>query len=351
MGPRSALASTLWLALSLAGGCAEAPDSVAQRRSAVFGGASDDAHPAVVALLDGPLTGPHHVCSATLVAPRVAVTAAHCLLDDGARYHVQLGGTVAAPTRAIDVVAFARYPEFRGPGDDQRAGLDVAVVVLAADSGVAPIALPADDDGLVAGASVTLVGFGQTDPRNLESAGARDSVTTTLDTLCDRLLASGDATHGFCGGDSGGAVLARGADGVERLVGAIAFGLQPFCAPPGWATRVAPYRRWIQSFIDGAGDASCASTCPPTATCSATQRDAGASGPDADAAAGAPVDAGAGPSGASGGCASGRHAAGAPGAPGARGAIELVALTAIVALSTSRRRRRGGAPRPPVAAP
>ena len=314
--------------------------AVGAQASAIVGGTPDVTHTAVVAFLDGPLDGPHHICSATIVAPRVVVTAAHCLTGDSTtRYHVQLGSDVKAPERSIDVDSVVVYPRYVRPGDDQRAGLDLAVATLVEDVGVSPIALPAgDDDGLRAGASVVQVGFGQTDAAVIESAGARFSVSAPVTSTCARLFASGDSAHRFCGGDSGGAVLLRDASGVERLVGVISFGLTPLCAPPGYATRVAPYRAWIASFITGSGDRSCA-TCPPASFCSDTQIDAGAPRDASTDASG-----GGGGGGGASGCAMGHGARHGEG----RSRVALAAIAAMVLwlISTARRPARGGPARP-----
>jgi secreted trypsin-like serine protease len=249
----------------------EVEDRTERTSSPVFGGAADPATESVVALLDGPLDGPHDLCSATIVAPRVALTAAHCVLDASKSYHLRFGSMVSAASRAIEVKEVHRHPSFTAPGDDQRAGFDLAVLVLAEDAGVAAMPLASEPDGVAT--SVELVGFGVSELADAASIGARHRVTAPVVTTCDRLLGLGDETHGVCGGDSGGAVIREG-----KLVGVIGFGLRPACAPPGWATRVAPYARWIASFSTAAPDPTCASTCPEPGHCDATQGvvDAGA---------------------------------------------------------------------------
>jgi secreted trypsin-like serine protease len=296
------------LLVSCASPTAPSREQVDHVASPILGGVPDTDHPSIVAVLDGPLDGPHDVCSGVVVAARVVVTAAHCLTErTDPVFHVQLGTDVEAPTRSIDVTRAVPYPRYTGPGDDQRAGLDVAVLVLAEDAGVPAVALPTtDDDGLSTGGSIEVVGFGETIADDPSSAGQRRRTTAPLDALCDRLLAAGDATHTACGGDSGGALLATGTDGVPRLVGIVAFGIKAHCAPPFYATRIAPYRRFIQSFIDGAGDDACVTTCPAAGFCPETQRDAGTS---TDASPETTNDAGTVPSSSEGGCGVARRSA------------------------------------------
>lgn len=221
-------------------------------------------------LFDGPSDGPHNLCSAIVVGARVVVTAAHCL-DATKSYRVQLGSDEKAMGRSIAVSEVHAYPRYTGPGDDQRAGFDLAVAITAEDLGVAPMPLASDADGILDGASVDVVGFGQSDRLSGSSIGVRYRATVPVVGVCERLFGTGTESAGFCGGDSGGAVVSAG-----KLVGVIAFGLKPQCAPPGFATRVAPYARWVRSFIDGAGDAKCGSTCPADSVCTLTQNvDAG----------------------------------------------------------------------------
>lgn len=252
--------------------CNEESPPLGSMSAPVFGGAIDTSTEAVVALLDGPVDGPHNICSAVVIGPRVLLTAAHCVDDPAKKYHVRLGSAVATSTRSIDAASVHVYPSYREPGEDQRAGYDLAVVLLAEDASVTPVAL-AREDAIAEGELVDVIGFGQRDPIDLSSTGVRYRARVPVVTACDRLLGTGDETHGFCGGDSGGAVLRGGA-----LVGVIGFGVRPQCAPPGWATRVVPYSFWIDSFVRGAPDEACA-LCPPPGHCPATQPDAGTTRP------------------------------------------------------------------------
>lgn len=248
------------------------PERTAHTTQPVFGGVADTTTDGVVALVDGPIDGPHDVCSAVVVAPRIALTAAHCVSDATRTYRILIGERVDASARSVAVAEVHVHPRYTMPGDDQRAGYDLAVVRLAEDAGVTPIVVASDPDGVAEGSSVELVGFGESNLADAASVGVRHRAPAPVDMVCDRLLAVGDPTHGFCGGDSGGAVLGKSSGG-NALVGIIAFGTKPACAPPGWATRVAPYAGWIASFVSGSDDLACA-TCPPPGFCAGTQ-DAG----------------------------------------------------------------------------
>lgn len=306
---RAALLSVLLVS------CSSEGEDLSLSRGAVFGGEKDATTSSVVMLFNGPADGPHDLCSAVVVAPRVVVTAAHCVADASRSYRVQLGDNEKAMAASIPVSSVHVYPRFTAPGDDQRAGYDLAVLRLERDVGVPAATLPEKD---ALGAEVDVVGFGMSASEDMASTGVRFRARVPVSEVCDRLFGTGDATHGFCGGDSGGAAFSTSGE----LVGVIGFGVKPGCAPPGYATRVAPYAAWIRTFIDGAGDATCSSSCPPPAFCRFTQKDAGVATepePEPDK-----------------GCGVARHGASAP----------LAWLAILLALRT-RTSRRSRARRPP----
>ncbi len=191
-----------------------------------------------VALLQVPGLGR---CTAFMAAPLIAVTAAHCLW--GARL------ARWAPPQAIHVLTgyasgrFAHHSLARAfriaPGYDpahvaQTRGADVAVVlledaVLAADAALplagaapagfaaAPDAPPASPPGAApAGAAVALGGYDQDAAEVIEADTACHLRAASRD-LEGRVLLAHDcaATHG----SSGAPLLARGADGVWRVLG------------------------------------------------------------------------------------------------------------------------------------
>jgi MYXO-CTERM domain-containing protein len=230
--------------------------------AALVGGTTDPDDPAVVAIArhriacdDAPAT----ICTGVLVAPRVVVTAAHCLDGVIARggLEVAFGADARQASRVIVVEDFAIY----GGYDAQTGDGDVAALLLAEDAPVAPIAPPAGSIADVAqGGALRAVGYGVT-AWNAGDAGVKRAGALALG---DVRAASFDATPApamTCVGDSGGPVFAASSG---ELVGITSRGdtgcvasavnarydvvraplVDPFVAsaasaPPGWPSGIA----------------------------------------------------------------------------------------------------------------
>lgn len=172
------------------------------------------AHPAVGLLVAGPDRTP--VCSGTLVAPTIFLTAGHCIGDANGALAVRFD------TGVVEAVGAAVEP---GYGKDMADLDDLAVVMLAhAPGGIAPLPLaPAGAaDALGHGDDVTVVGFGYSarvtgggQPQYVYD-GLRRIGTAPVSNVSRslvRVLASTAATgqSGLCFGDSGGPWLVGGA--------------------------------------------------------------------------------------------------------------------------------------------
>jgi hypothetical protein len=179
------------------------------------------AHPNVGALVVVLPNGPAPICSGTLVAPTVFLTAAHCVY--GPLGTLPLGVTFDPQVTPTSTVYRGRpvidpaYTDYKGHG-----GLsdphDVAVLVLdQAVAGIAPATLaPAGflDRASLRGARILAVGYGtvretrRTGPQGILDNTERRRGTGTFRSLQDAWLrvsmnqATGDA--GTCYGDSGG---------------------------------------------------------------------------------------------------------------------------------------------------
>jgi hypothetical protein len=166
-------------------------------------------------------------CSLTLVAPRVAITAAHCvdfleLASPGASAR-PVGVTFAekwAPGMKLVYGSLVVSP-YTSEGDD------LAAVVFAQAVHVAPARLPAAGllDGLAAGGTLTgrlvqSVGYGSHEPSSGQGGrtfdfprlpGVRQVATSAVTTLASHTVNyDQNPAHGFgggCNGDSGGGVF------------------------------------------------------------------------------------------------------------------------------------------------
>ncbi|HEY3806072.1 MAG TPA: trypsin-like serine protease [Kofleriaceae bacterium] len=167
------------------------------------------------------------LCSGTLIAPDVVLTAGHCTEIDP---QAVLVGSVDYGAPAGDLVPIASVTAY----PDWQHAFDVAVVVLAKPvEAVAPRPI-ASGCGPHDGDDARVIGFGLDDPGGsgastaLETAiVAIDDAECTTDPACRAALApGGELVAGgrgvaACYGDSGGPLLADTADGGEALFGVV----------------------------------------------------------------------------------------------------------------------------------
>jgi len=178
-------------------------------------------------------------CTATLIAPRVVITAAHCLgFDPPNVYDVFFGPSVEQGGTTIAVVGGRAHPDY----DPNTFAHDIAVLLLASDAPVAPMALRIEALRDLTGEEVVIAGFGVTDTAapmtGVRSAGIA-RVTSLDDDSID--LAPGPAIA--CAGDSGGPVISNG-----ELIAVTSHG-DAVCMQTGHAWRVDRERDFIIGVI------------------------------------------------------------------------------------------------------
>lgn len=270
------------LALLIVAGCS--PPQPHRLASAIVDGAVDTGDAAVVALIARRArceeADPALLCTGTLIAPRVVLTAAHCLDVFGpeGQYEVLFGASLQdAAARFVVVIGAELHPEYDAATHEN----DLALLRLAQPAPVTPVALPARaltsaDVGLPARA----VGFGVTHDA-AAPAGIKRTGTLRVSAVTDRAFrATGDPSM-TCTGDSGGPVF-LGVDGGEQLVGVTASG-DPGCAEEAFNVRVdAAADPFLRPFVDATAltavvgppgardvDALCGGRCTRSSDCPA----------------------------------------------------------------------------------
>jgi secreted trypsin-like serine protease len=251
----------LLLAPALAGGVTTNND----RGVKILGGgiAAPGQFPWMAAIMDSKATKAIDgtFCGGTVIAPRVVLTAAHCM--EGTRpseVNVVVGRTRLTQESDGQRIAVDRIVV--DPDYNAKTTLnDVALIRLAQPTTVQPMPLahPADDGLTQAGAHVLIMGWGATrEGGNISDELRFVRLTVRLHNPCDRLygnlhdnsqlcIGSSRAGEDSCQGDSGGPVIAGDGD-AARLVGTVSFG--EGCGRkgvPGVYTRVSHFAQFIDA--------------------------------------------------------------------------------------------------------
>lgn len=246
--------------------------------ASVIGGknASISQYPSL-AFIEGVQATAGYACTGSVVAPRVILTAGHCVEDIESSSIVEptliavatgVSNLQKIPQAQISSVErVLAYPGF----DPTKLHGDAGLLILTAPVAAPPIALATGADASLyePGDELTVAGWGIDDRATGHAPNQLQAATVPIEeaSRCregtkrfypffdpDRQVCTIDAPHFHittCHGDSGGPAIARRADGSPVEVGVTSLG-DGSCNPtsPAVFTRVDQISSWVQSWID-----------------------------------------------------------------------------------------------------
>lgn len=195
---------------------------------AVLKGKTDRADPAVVMIRHGDA-----FCTASVIAPRYLLTAAHCVND-------------VDPRVEPITVEGHRIAAVHLPDRSHRWANDIAVLELSTPVSVAPLPLNLDPEAVRGLAEVRLVGYGRT--RTNRHDGQTKRTSTARVTVNSNFIEFVPGTGGFCYGDSGGPALVE-IDGRETIVGVTSHIDHDRCEDGGGWVRTDRFREFLAPFV------------------------------------------------------------------------------------------------------
>lgn len=229
--------------------CSASADPNASSTQAIAGGTADASHQNVF-LLVRETNDSGSLCTATLIAPNLLLTARHCVSPGTGDDHVLCGDSVLDdpyPASAFFATNDAQprqdSPIFRaiavrvpGLGEDT-CGYDLALVILKSSvpTDISVPAVPRIDREVQPGELYTAVGYGENEAG--KSTGSRmqlDGLTIACEPgSCGEGVESTEfrGERGICSGDSGGPAL----DADGKVVGVVSRG-GPDCSTPVYST-------------------------------------------------------------------------------------------------------------------
>lgn len=195
------------------------------------------------------------LCSSTVIAPNIVLTAAHCLHPELVGANVEFFLQTAEslnddqnPSPTVEVASVHYHPSFNP--NNALGGFDIGVAITATPLDITP--MPFNRTVLsrsLVGDPAEIVGYGLNNGFGQTGAGLRRKATVRLNSYNNQVVRTGSLFGAtICNGDSGGPVL-MDIDGVETVVGVHSYGTLG-CFTAGSSTRVDQYLDFIDTYLN-----------------------------------------------------------------------------------------------------
>jgi len=189
-------------------------------------------------------------CSATLIAPSVVLSAAHCFGNGRIRsVEFLVGPDSDHPDHVFNGVEWHNHPDY-GTGSDSPPQYDMAVIVIDGDTaaaGLTPIPVSCTATSLL-GLEVEVAGYGQTDPADPSNALRWWTTLSVEDESSYDRMTYGLGSTGTCWGDSGGPMLHTMPDGRVFVMGVLSVGIGSDCLGYDWWPRTDYHCDFIETY-------------------------------------------------------------------------------------------------------
>jgi uncharacterized protein (TIGR03382 family) len=192
--------------------------------------------------------GQQGICTATLIAPRTLLTAAHCVdpkLSGATSVRISASNELSPKSVFYSVVETRLHPAW----NPSSLANDVALALFALPAPVAPVkAWNTTDVSTYSGKPLRAVGYGLTGLSDGSSPTRRTVNLTFRQVTASHIFVGDLTTKGICNGDSGGPSFHTFSDGVERLVGVHSFRSGEACFD-GADTRIDKQSVFVQQWL------------------------------------------------------------------------------------------------------
>ncbi|HVO31510.1 MAG TPA: trypsin-like serine protease [bacterium] len=234
-------------------GGADNPPPRSHTSSPIIGGTTDNSDPAVVLV-----AYTNFICTGTVIAPRVVLTAGHCTVVDDTCVPpncsalspggYQIAGGATPFTTGADWLGTVAEVHPNPGYDGNQLKHDNGILILTADAPVTPLGWEDTATPYNPGQQFKAVGYGLANaPTGPDTSGTKRTVTMSISQVIADSFSYGGATQNTCSGDSGGPAIVNG-----KVIGTVSYGDQN-CAQIGVDMRTDFEKAFIGQYASPGG--------------------------------------------------------------------------------------------------